>query len=829
MVAADTKIANGSNAEAKPGAGQDHATDKKVAANAIADPNKLHSDSYSKPTDKPAAAKPADKPAPAAAKPAEKPVPVGAKPAEKPQEQPGQGLWGWISGTEKSAEDALNSAKKYVKAEVNSAVAVAEKVSHTAVAVTETVITAAVAPALVPVVAEAAFKPAAKPAKAGDAPATPASSQAAPASAPPADAVAAVESTAGWLFSKAVDYAKQGLSSFIGSPTETALLAAAVLAPTPVGIVAAAAAGSAYALPEMVGYAGVAVKSFEDNFGDEKHFAAVAEHVTDIDHIPTNTDSGKSDQVNIERARRFAADAAKQAGITWMIPGDGKPGGATSIVSKDGQIEAKGMSPSGIPVEAQTAPGKYKVTAGDVTGMQADGISTMADKAWDIQKNGDLITARLKGSDNYTVFNTKTHEYRVYNAATHESNNFTPDGAVSTFGPDGQLMQTKGDANEASKKEAADAHTTKYYIDGQGNMAAITSDGIRYNFYAKENRMEIHKDGKVLKLNTANGEVRLYSEDPKTHALTVLPVDAAHLPKGWVLLANGSVNINGGAFLANKGEHKFHIGATSFDLITKTLERLEPNGPKVQALGDKTVLTGANNQTQTTVPAKGDITQTLKGKLVVSYDPASNTMQEIAPTGEKLSFKTNGVTSLEETNKQITTMDAQGNITSRDKDNRELFTLNQDGDIHLYDNTTISHTGAVYNPDRNISEAASKSQSASELVKDAAAKAESLAAMANIPGGLDASIASLQSILAALNGLGDVPELAEQIGAAKATVEAKLAAAESKEGLNLQLFHAGLNDSQIEKAFALRESGTTDGQIVANVTQPQNAPVGAVA
>ncbi|MFX5464577.1 hypothetical protein ABTD44_19580, partial [Acinetobacter baumannii] len=89
--------------------------------------------------------------------------------------------------------------------------------------------------------------------------------------------------------------------------------------------------------------------------------------------------------------------------------------------------------------------------------------------------------------------------------------------------------------------------------------------------------------------------------------------------------------------------------------------------------------------------------------------------------GENLIFSTTKNTAtLEEPNHQRTTLDEKGNVRSVDSQNRELFTMNNKGDIHLYDNTTIDHTGAVYNPRRNISEAASatiKGEPASEFVK----------------------------------------------------------------------------------------------------------------
>jgi hypothetical protein len=91
-----------------------------------------------------------------------------------------------------------------------------------------------------------------------------------------------------------------------------------------------------------------------------------------------------------------------------------------------------------------------------------------------------------------------------------------------------------------------------------------------------------------------------------------------------------------------------------------------------------------------------------------------------------------------------------------------------------------------------------------------------------VGGSLGGSIASLESTLAMLDSLGDIPGLAEQIGAAKENIQAQIAEAKDKEYLNATLSQAGKGTDTIEKALLMRGSGLSDQDIAERMSKPQD-------
>lgn len=830
LTAQDSKPTNGKD-QAKPA--PEHDAIKKIAEGAVSEFHKLLDEVYGKPADKtkpPAkpgepAAKPATKPAteahpkdatPVVAKStpavAEKPhasVPVAEKPATTPTKpaESSHGLWNWISTGEKAAENALSIARNYVQQEARSLLSSSES-SKSPNNTTE--------------------KPAdAKP----ETTSTPASS---PASSPDSAATTAKPDTG--LLDSVTETAKAAASSFSGSATEKALLMAASALVPGVGTVVAAAAASD-ALPALVGYGGLALQGFKHTFGFDgtdgmQRFDKVAEHVQTLDVLP---DYKAPTAVEETADRQYVMAAAKEAGISWMFAGQNKPGGESTIIGRDGKVEASGTTASGDKVKVTSTLEQQMVQAGLTTVTHdAKGI-TVHGSTYEWTKDGDTWVADLKTSDGSKLWARLDPKkgYAVFTGERiHGSIRVYPDGSMQqVIGNDG-FNQVKGPISAADKagQEHPLAHGVQYYIDAQGNMGAVTSDNVKYQFYKKEHKLLVTKGDKVMQLNTESGEALLFAKDAKTGALTRIKITKENMAPGWVLNADGSVNING-AVLQDKDTKQINIGDKAvMDTKQGTIEANTTEGKtKLSQTGTDTALTTPGG-ISTVSHDDGSVGFNDNGKPLMEFDP-KNWKLKSDTTGEELQFdrKTNTVTDREKTN-QTTTMDAEGNVKSFAADHTLLFGMNNKGDIHLYDGTDINHDGSVVNAARHILEAsysalaaaASRSETAQEVVKAAAAKAESLAAMANVPGGLDASIASLEAVLAQLNRLGDVPELAEQIGAAKATVESKLAQARARESLDSKLTHAGLDSGTIEKAFAARGTGLSEDQIVNKFSKPES-------
>lgn len=821
MTAPDSKPANGKD-QAKPA--PEHDAIKKIAEGAVFEFHKLLDEVYGKPVDKtkqPAkAAESATKPATAShpkdATPAtvkstpsvtEKPhasAPVSEKPATTPTKpaESSHGLWNWLSTGEKAAENAFNIAKNYVQQEARS---------------------------LLPS-SESSTSPNNTTQKPADAkPETPSSKASSP------DAAATTEKPDTGLLDSVTETAKAAVSSLSGSATEKALLMAASALVPGVGTAVAAAAASD-AMPTMVGYGGLALQGFKNTFGFDgtdgtQRFDKVAEHVQTLDVLPDY----KAPTAAEETAdRQYVMAAAKEAGMSWMFAGQNKPGGESTIIGRDGKVEASGVTASGDKVKVTSTLEQQMAQAGLTTVTHdAKGI-TVHGSTYEWTKDGDTLVADLKTSDGSKLWARLDPKkgYAVFTGERiHGSIRVYPNGSMQQVIGDDGFNQVKGPISAADKagQEHPLAHGVQYYIDAQGNMGAVTSDNVKYQFYKKEHKLLVTKGDKVMQLNTESGEALLFAKDAKTGALTQIKITKENMAPGWVLNADGSVNING-AVLQDKDTKQINIG-------NKAVMNTKQSTIEANTKEGKTTLSQNGNETVLSTPGgintvshdNGSVEFYDNGKPLMQFDP-KNWKLKSGATQEELQFDktTNTVTDREKTD-QTTTMDAEGNVKSYASNQSLLFGMNNKGDIHLYDGTDINHDGSVVNAARHILEAsysasaaaASKSETAQEVVKAAAAKAESLAAMANIPGGLDASIASLEAILAQLNRLGDVPELAQQIGAAKATVESKLAQAHARESLDSKLTHAGLDNGTIEKAFAARGTGLSDDQIVNKFSKPE--------
>jgi hypothetical protein len=867
VTAQDSKVTSARD-QAKPS--PEHDAIKRIADGAVSEFHKLLDEVYGKPADKKLAAKPAEaaaKTSPATpAKDAPKPTaiaqdksvhpavpektaaapekPVAASPAKPaspapeklaapataaPQSSANSGLWGWLSTGEKAAENAISVAKNYVQKETQAIVS-----AGAALLTSSESSTAAPTASAKPVAAK---------------PETPAT----PAAVPPTDATPAVDpAQASSVFSDAatwventVSSAAKSVASTLSSPaTEQALMVAAAAMIPGGGVVAPAIVGAAAAaesLPSMVGTAGLAVQAFQKNFGFDgdkaqsmERFNETAEHIKSIDDLPDYQVLSTSQTA---QEKQYALEAAKEANIGWMFAGQNTPGGDTTIIGQNGKVDATGVTAGGDKVHAVSTLEKQVVTGGLTTAIHdADGTHLQG-SAFNSHLVGDEMIVSFKNAENQPMsarFNTKTHEIAITGGNIHGTAWLSADDFKTQVGND-QFHQLA--AGEAPQK-VADATATggvQYYTDADGNMGAVTSDNIKYQFFKSKHLLVVTKNDKVMHLDTVSGQVTLFTRDAKTGSMTQVKLTNQNMAKGWALNADGTINING-TTLQDRVTKDVNIGLNGvMHLAESKITALTTEGTTtLSSNGGSTTLTTPDGSGDTRHP-DGTVTLTENGKPLVTLDPKDLSIKS-DKTDEKVQFdtKTQKLNDVEGSTGQITTLDRNGNASSHDAHGRLLFNMNGQGDIQLYDGTEIKHDGTVYNARRGINELsyasqaaaeAQKSQAAQEVVKTAAAKAESIAA--SMPGGLDASIASLQSILSQLNALGDVPEMAEQIGAAKATVEAKLAAAIARESMTSKLTHAGLNSTSIEQAFAARGSGMSEDQIVDKMTQQQAQPTAA--
>jgi hypothetical protein len=306
----------------------------------------------------------------------------------------------------------------------------------------------------------------------------------------------------------------------------------------------------------------------------------------------------------------------------------------------------------------------------------------------------------------------------------------------------------------------------------------------------------------------------LYELDPKTKQFVLTKPDPKTLPKGWVI--NGdSVQIDGQS-LKNQGEHFVHVLGAVFDLDKAKITDPTKTGDVVLSSdGTNTHLSGAGVPKIDTTPT-GKVTIASPGEAPIVIDPVKG-LTVANPDGTVATIEVSGAAKLVDgKTHQEADIDPRGNETSYNDKHQQIFSMNNQGDMRLADGTNIYHTGAVYNPSRNIYEPSYNGKTAGEVIHDA------VSLSSYVGGSLGGSIASLESTLAMLDSLGDIPGLAEQIGAAKENIQAQIAEAKDKEYLNATLSQAGKGTDTIEKALLMRGSGLSDQDIAERMSKPQD-------
>jgi hypothetical protein len=453
--------------------------------------------------------------------------------------------------------------------------------------------------------------------------------------------------------------------------------------------------------------------TFESTFGKGaqamQNFAETAEKVSDVSKINFNPFNSAKDTQAIASDKNAAESAAKAAGISWMVPGDTKPGGNTSIVAKDGHVDASGKNVDGVAVTAEVTAEKSTVTGGAVTAMKTkQGIETTDHTDYKVLSNtGDVETVENLKTHETTEFNSKTHEATVRNPNTGTVTVFKANGDVVTQFSSGKEVHQVADALTAgqgavAKPDSAGPVTTKYYDDPSGNMKAIQSDGLVYQYDAKTHNLEVGKDGKWVDRNLTTGKISYYSEDPTTHAMTEVP--AGSLPAGVAVTSDGQIAVNGAKVSDTTGQTiKLGTDGTAYDTKAKKLTAAVVAGAvTVESTPAGTVLTGPG-QLVVKAPAAGaggDASIASGGSPATTYN-AKTGMNLAAPDGASIAIKPNGDIQLHSANGQNTGIDATG-VHAMDKQGHLLFNMNNQGDVGMYDGTMLNHDGEVTNAARDI-------------------------------------------------------------------------------------------------------------------------------
>jgi hypothetical protein len=519
--------------------------------------------------------------------------------------------------------------------------------------------------------------------------------------------------------------------------------------------------------------------------------------------------------------RQKSDDALFNQAADWLIPGDGKAGGTATITRKGNETTAEGKTADGIDYKVQSTPEKQqaKVGAFDVTNTK-DGGKTVSNDDFTTTVKPPITTLEAKDGSKKITYNSQTHEYTLIDYKIGYSIYRDAKGTVKTTVGENELEQVgAGGVPGALKTQLPPGVKFRFAIDKDGNRGAFAEDGTVYELMAKTHQLIVEKDGFKMILDTVSSKAQLFKMDEKTHKYVLTKPDPATMPKGWVI--DGDSVIINGQKVKNKGEHVVHVLSAVFSLDGKTITLNSKNGPIVMAAtGTDTSVSGANLP-KVNVNPTGTVSIAETGKPPIVIDPVKGASME-APDGSVASIAPDGAAKIVDgkTHQEADTS-CSGDLSIYNAQHHQMFSMNSQGDVRLADNTLISHTGLVSNTSRNIMEPAYNGKTASQVVQEAAIQAASLGSF--IGGGVETSIAALESTLALLDSLGDVPGLAEQIGTAKADIEAKLAQAKDKEYLTSQLSHAGKNDGAIEKAFAMRGSGLSDQDIAEKITRPKNS------
>jgi hypothetical protein len=843
MAATDSTVNSKPGSEKKPGA--DQPADKKAADDAAALAKKLYDDSH------PAAAKPVSKPA----------APEAAQSAS--------GFMGWLSDTEKSASAALSNAasslKQEAKADLKTISAIASGVAAKGDSVVAQfgalTISGIEGPNDAKQAAGNKSKPADKkvsdgstnksstelagaankqaqsekqavPAAPADAsaPATKdASGTAAPA--PASDAtvgsglLSSITDVVGSVASYVGSTVKSTLDSVMSKETEDALLNAAELygpaalamggvvgvagmagmAVAGVAVAGAAEASLAKApLPAMVGMAGTAYKNYLNDFKDGE-FDKSAQHVTSFDNVNfASLDKAASADT---LATQKSDDELLAKSATWFIAGDSNPGGAASIARTGNETTAKGTTKDNIAYSVKSSPEEQSAQVGAILAdHKANGDVTIGNVDFTMTVKPPLTTLESKDKQQTITYDANTHVRTLLDKKVGYKITQNADGGIVTEQNGKAYLQAPAGATIVkAMQDAAKSAGSKiiFATDDNGDKGAFGQDGTSYVLLAKSHQLVVTKDGFKLVLDTLHAKAQLYELDPKTKQFVLTKPDPKTLPPGWVI--NGdSVQINGQS-LKNKGELVFHVLGAVFDPEkTKITDTTKAGDVVLSSDSTGTHLDGAGGP-KVDKTLTGKVTIESPGEAPVVFD--QNGISVKSTDGTVASIEASGAAKLVDgKTHQEADIDPRGNETSYNAKHQQIFSMNSQGDMRLPDGTTVYHTGAVYNPSR-IYEPSYNGKTAGEVIHDA------VSLSSYVGGALGGSIASLESTLAMLDSLGDIPGLAEQIGAAKENIQVKIYEARGKEFLAATLAQAGKGSDTLEQGLAMRGSGLSDQDI----------------
>ncbi len=836
MAATDSTANNKAGADKKPGA--DQSADKKAASDAAALAKKLHDDSHPAP-------KAADKPAsPAPAVPTAPPD-ANSAPVDSPKSN---GLLGWLSSTKKSASAAIsneaNQLKETVTADLKSVKAAASSVlatGETTVAKAESTLAKFGTLKITGLTETAGYieqtvkhtlrgKSEDSVAKDTDAPKTKASnelagaankqaqtgSKAVPAAA--ADSPAAQSSEAsqatGLLSSFASvaksfgSYAegkvKSALDDVVGIDTANTLINVAETYGGTLTFGAGAVFGTAV-LPAMVATAGNALKYYDNCVGDGTFDKGALKVASLKDMTYDSLDAGK----------QKSDDAIFAKAASYFIMGDAAASGAASIASNGIETTAEGKTKDGINYKVSSTPDKQKASVGAFDLEHYLNVTSAS--------NGDMKITRtppitqIETKDNVVItYNEKTKDLQMSDKATGYFFEKDLSGIVTTLGGTEFVQANQGKIEEELKKALKTGVKMRLLTDADGDKGFLLADGTKYLLSKAEQKATLEQGDFRLVIYGPKNAVQLFHKNAAGVFVSVEP-NATALPKGWQIDGN-TVKLNGSIIKATGDSIVKLPGAilnvaTGFTADTakgpvsltsdgKHTQLSAPDGTKVEAAPDGTA----------TITQPGKEVVNISSKGVVIKDQYSVGTIDPDGSGKLLDLKTG----------QEADIDSSGNEKTYNAQHQQMFAMNNQGDMTLADGTKIFHTGAVINTSRNINEPSYNGKSADEVVREAATVAASVSSYVGGGGGMGASLASLESTLAMLDSLGDVPGLAEQIGAAKGNIQAKIVEVKNKEFLNTLLSQSGKDTTTIEKAFSMRGAGLSDRDIAERIIRPQD-------
>jgi hypothetical protein len=449
------------------------------------------------------------------------------------------------------------------------------------------------------------------------------------------------------------------------------------------------------------------------------NFKKTATTITNDAFATLNTTDAKTIGGSPNKAadQAFAKEAAQAADIKGIFPGTA--GGVTVTEkgekgsSKVDKVEATGTNKDGAKVDAVVTKAGEMVKAGDITYTHPKtGGTQVADKDFQITNHDGVVTVNDPKDGRHVVFDQKTHSYTVVDDKNGESTTYNEKGATTRLGKHKVVTQTSGSAlaaADAAKTDGTgDGSTTRFFQDPQGDMAAIKGDGTMFKYNVKDQNLEISQGTTTVKRNMQNGTVSVYE-----NGQLVEHPDSANLPKGWQVQKDGTITINGQQVVGSQasGSDAVQIEAGStFHTNKKVLEAQTENGKsKVtsNAAGTATDLTGAAPHVE--VNTNGQMTETTAaGKTPVTFNAQTNEMKVQGPNGESvdLNGKDGSATLFDPKNQQRTLINGDGSVQSGTVGSNgqydSLFNADSSGNIGLFDNTTISDNGQIWNSDGSL-------------------------------------------------------------------------------------------------------------------------------